>query len=31
VSAAERVLGWSAQVSFGEGLERTTEWFTSDR
>jgi UDP-glucose 4-epimerase len=30
VSAAAQDLGWRAEVSFEEGLERTTEWFRQD-
>jgi UDP-glucose 4-epimerase len=30
VSAAERDLDWRAEVSFEDGLKRTTEWFTQD-
>jgi UDP-glucose 4-epimerase len=31
VSAADRDLDWRAEVSFDDGLERTTEWFIDDR
>ncbi|MFN3491678.1 MAG: GDP-L-fucose synthase, partial [Anaerolineales bacterium] len=31
VSRAKELFGWSAQVSFEEGMKRTIEWFKENR
>jgi GDP-L-fucose synthase len=31
VSRAKELFGWSAQVSFEEGMKRTIEWFKANR